>query len=177
MTVVRTIPALHGLLGMDASLETLADLIRNHLRTLMTAEECETYRGITHTGFPSHPDQVFLEVSNVETPEDLIIAEETGAFWIPADRPGKVYLFACEKGAVASAAWTALKFDPDGTGREPQTKDTFEELHARYRTMPTGNTLDREKLMAEVAHDFVKWACKERYTAASQLHDRAGSGN
>lgn len=153
MKVTRTIPALEDILGLNIAPSELLEIIQTHMRRRLSPQERDVYRGITRTGAPWN---VFSKLCNVETTEDFIVAQETGAFLMPADRPGEVYLFACGKGVIASVEWTCIRTDPPGELKAPASEESFHELNTKYRLMPIDEK-DWETVFQEVAQDFASW--------------------
>lgn len=96
MKVIRGVHSLEQLIGTEGTLDELAALVRAAVRQPLTAEERTDYSGIRRSGTPSW--KMFRALFNVDTVEDLIDAENNGAYREPSDRRGEVYMFACGRG-------------------------------------------------------------------------------
>ncbi len=167
MKVIRGPHSLAKLVGTEATLDELAALVREAMRQPLSEEERRDYWGIRLAGVPSW--KMFTELSNVETVEDLIAAEENGAYFEPRDRPGEMYMFACGRGLVARVAPGMLPqmlrkntagADGDG-GSSGAPSKTMEELHDEYKAAPVNarDGAEWERDLQEIAVDYVRWAC------------------
>lgn len=168
MLAIRSIPALLGLVGIEASLEELVSTVRAHMRLPLAEDQYAPYRGIAVYG---PPRAEFAEIYNVNTTESFIIAQGNGAYWTPIDYPNDIYLFSCEKGVVGLVLpdRAAIIFRDFGAGRPPPT-ETLEQLHLRYKFWSIGEDYNQEAAMQEAAEDFVSWACGvEGQCVAAQL--------
>lgn len=155
MKVLRSIQVLSLLMGLEAPLEELASLVREDMRRTLTAEERQDYHGITRLGYPH---KIFSKLFNVSTTEDLVIAEETGAYHAPVDFPGQVYLFAAGKGVVALVAPKMTLQLLAMSGRPPATKE-LDVLAEEYKSLDVGKK-DWEADLQEIATHYVLWACE-----------------
>lgn len=156
MKVVRSIPALSRLTGVEAPLEELVALVREDMRRTLTALERQDYHGITNLGYPH---KMFTKLFNVSTTEELVISEQMGAYFPPVDRPGEYYLFAAGKGVVALVApkMTEQLFAMDEKNSE---KKEFAALDEEYKSLALEGQ-DWESEFQEIATDYVKWACEQ----------------
>ncbi|KAG5999441.1 hypothetical protein E4U43_002078 [Claviceps pusilla] len=162
--ITRSVPALEKMVGSVAPFDQLKALVREDMKRVLTPQERQQYRGITHTGAPW---LMFDELFHVETTEDVIRAEECGVYHSPADCPGESYLFACEMGLVArvhpTRAAQLLASSKEGgdadadAGGHSGSKKTRDELHAEYKEAKLGPK-NWEEIFDEVAGDYVKWA-------------------
>ncbi|KAG5975346.1 hypothetical protein E4U55_007741 [Claviceps digitariae] len=174
MKITRSIPALERMVGTVASLDQHKALVRQDMKRILDPQERLHYRGITSTGAPWLQ---FEELFHVQTAEDVIRAEEFGAFHSPADYPDETYLYACEMGLVARmnpkrtaqlqarSAQREQEHLEDGERQAKKaktqhhgSKKTREELHAQYKATRLGYK-NWEELYDEVASDYVRWAC------------------
>ncbi|KAK3175797.1 hypothetical protein K4F52_009978 [Lecanicillium sp. MT-2017a] len=150
MKVNRGIHSLEQLIGTEGTLDELAALV----------QERTDYSGIRRSGTPSW--KMFTALFNVDTVEDLIDAENNGAYREPSDRRCEVYMFACGRGVVAKVAPGMLPQLLEGIGSGCSDSKTMEELHEEYRAMPVRDVVvdaERERVMGEIAIEYVKWAC------------------
>lgn len=158
MKFVRSILALQHLVGVETSLSELVAVVRSEMQLKIPSQQRDKYMGITHTGTPSAR---FGKLYNAETMEYFVIAELTGAYMTPIDRPDEIFLFACERVLVAgiSPGYAAMLFHSAGAS-QPNPTETLNQLDARYKSMKIEDSLEREVVLEEVATSFVVWACR-----------------
>ncbi|KAJ2965385.1 hypothetical protein NQ176_g10645 [Zarea fungicola] len=140
--------------GTCALFRASVESVREEMRRPLDPGDMELYRGITSSGKTG----VFYDrLWGVKTTEELIIAENYGTRMRPSDEGNAVYLFSPGRGLVASLNPSVVSNIERQVGSLNVADKTLEELKESYLSadVPKG---DHEKLLNEVAEDFILWS-------------------
>lgn len=139
--------------------------VRKSMQRVLSAEERQTYRGITIMGMTG---TMFDRLFNVETAEDLILAETGAAQRIPADDPENVYHFSPGRGLVAryDPIYVNLRMKASGDRKWIVCEETISELDAKFRALPlpyaqVEEKKEAEEILNDVAATYIAWASKQ----------------
>lgn len=140
--------------GTCALFRVSVDSVREEMRRPLDAGDLELYRGITSFGKMG----IFYDrLWGVKTAEELIIAEHYGTRMRPSDESNAVYLFSPGRGLVASLNPDVVSDIERQVGSLKTTDKTLEYLKESYLSAD-GPKGDHEKLLNEVAEDFISWS-------------------